>query len=113
MSQDTLAGFCAALKIDFRIIRSEILPLFESLNWIDVKRRGNTIEKIEAKIPPAEDILSTLGARRLQKEVEALAKSIRHERNEEISYAKLFLTYMESYRSIGLSPLRICEILGR
>ena len=61
IGQDTLAGFSAALKIDFRIAKSEILPLFEDLNWIEVKRKGNVIERVEEKIPPAEDILSTLG----------------------------------------------------
>lgn len=60
IGQDTLAGFSAALKIDFRIAKSEILPLFEDLNWIEVKRKGNVIERVEEKIPPAEDIRVSL-----------------------------------------------------
>jgi len=58
---NTLAAISAALKIDFRITKSEILPLFEDFGWIAVRRKGKTIKKIDEKIPPMEDVLSTLG----------------------------------------------------
>lgn len=63
MERNTLAAVSAALKIDFRITKSEILPLFEDLDWIEVKRERNIIKRIDEKIPPAEDILSVLGQR--------------------------------------------------
>ena len=58
---NTLAVVSAALKIDFRVVKSEVLPLFEDYDWIEVDRKGSAIRRVDEKIPPTEDVLSTLG----------------------------------------------------
>jgi len=61
MPRDLLAGISTALKIDYRIAESRILPIYEELGWVDVKRTGGRIDTISEHIPPTEDVLSTLG----------------------------------------------------
>jgi len=61
LNSETFAALSTALKINYRVASSEILSIFEELDWVDVKRRGKKITKIVEKIPPAEDILSQLG----------------------------------------------------
>jgi hypothetical protein len=61
ISRDLLAGISTALKVDFRIAESKILPIYEELGWVDVKWSGKKAEQITEKIPPTEDILSKLG----------------------------------------------------
>jgi len=59
--REMLGAITTALKIDFRIAESELLPLLEQLNWVQVLRKGKAIESIRETLPPAEDILSALG----------------------------------------------------
>lgn len=61
LSQETFAAISAALKVNYVLARSEILPIFEELGWVDIHKKGGNISKIVEKIPPAEDILSKLG----------------------------------------------------
>ncbi len=62
LEQKTLAGISAALKIDFRIVESKIIPLFQDLNWVsDVRLDNKRLSSFIEQIPPTQDILSTLG----------------------------------------------------
>lgn len=61
MKRETFAAVSSALKIDFRLAQSELLPLFEKLDWAEVKWKGSHVESLIERIPPTEDILSTLG----------------------------------------------------
>jgi hypothetical protein len=61
LDPETFAAISTALKVNYRLARSEILGLFEELGWADVKRKGGVVAKIVEQIPPAEDILSKLG----------------------------------------------------
>jgi len=57
--REVFAGISSAVKVSYPEAR--ILPILEQLNWVDVKRTGSKIESITEKIPPTEDVLSTLG----------------------------------------------------
>jgi hypothetical protein len=61
LSEETFAGISTALKVDYRLTRSEMLPLFENLGWVETKKKNNIIQRITEHIPPTEDILSKLG----------------------------------------------------
>ncbi|HEY9204996.1 MAG TPA: hypothetical protein VIO58_03655 [Candidatus Methanoperedens sp.] len=61
INRQNLAGVSSALKMDFRVTESDFIPMFENLDWIEVKYEGKRIATITEKIPPAVDILSTLG----------------------------------------------------
>ena len=61
LDPETFAAISTALKVNYRLARSEILGIFEELGWVDVKRKGGVVAKIVEQIPPAEDILSKLG----------------------------------------------------
>ncbi|MFA4956674.1 MAG: hypothetical protein WC556_06840 [Candidatus Methanoperedens sp.] len=61
INRQNLAGVSSSLKMDFRNVESDFIPMFEKLDWIEVKQDGNRIGTITEKIPPAADILSTLG----------------------------------------------------
>lgn len=61
LETETFAAISTALKVDYRLALSEILSLFEELNWAEAKRTGKNITKIVETIPPTEDILATLG----------------------------------------------------
>lgn len=60
-SEQQMAAISQALKIDYRIAKNEILTKLDELNWIDIKRDGSRIQRIDEKIPPIEDVMSTLG----------------------------------------------------
>jgi len=61
LSEENLAGICTGIKVEFRLAKSQIVPLFEEFGWIQVKKNGRNIEKIIESLPPTEDILTTLG----------------------------------------------------
>ena len=61
LPRESLAGISSALKIDFRVVEGKIIPIYESLGWIGVKRKGLRIESISENIPPTQDVLSNLG----------------------------------------------------
>ena len=61
ISRDKYAGIATALKIDYRVAEGDILSKLETLDWVDLKKDGLRIERIDEKIPPTEDILDTLG----------------------------------------------------
>jgi hypothetical protein len=62
IQRSTIAGVSSALKIDFRIAESKIIPLYEALGWItDLRKTGNKVDSFIEQIPPPEDILSLLG----------------------------------------------------
>lgn len=61
LDKRTFAGISTALKVDYRLAESGILDIFESLNWVEVKRKGKVISKVIEQIPPTEDVLSELG----------------------------------------------------
>lgn len=61
LSEQNLAGICTGIKVDFRLAKSEIIPLFEEFGWVQVKKDGKKINKILETLPPTEDILNTLG----------------------------------------------------
>lgn len=58
IDEETLAGISAALKLDFRLVRSEILSTYEGLGWASVNKKNRIITE---HIPPTEDIISQLG----------------------------------------------------
>lgn len=60
--RDVVGGIGTALKIDFNNIQGGILPLLEELGWVTIQRTGKHIDQIREKLPPVEDILSSLGA---------------------------------------------------
>jgi len=57
----TFNAISTALKIDPRISESQILNEFENLSWVDIKRDGRHIKRIDEHIPPTEDVLGRLG----------------------------------------------------
>jgi hypothetical protein len=57
-----LGAISSALKIDFRVLQSEILPEFAKKDWVDIIRDGGRIARVDERIPPIEDVLSTLGS---------------------------------------------------
>lgn len=61
MTRETLAAVSTALKIDSRLTETDLLPLFEGLGWGELKKKGVKVEGFIERVPPAEDILSTLG----------------------------------------------------
>lgn len=61
ITRDKLAAISTALKIDIRVVEGKILPLYESFNWVDIKRSGTKVSGISENIPPTSDILATLG----------------------------------------------------
>jgi hypothetical protein len=61
IDRETLAGVSSALKINFRIVESDLVPMFEELGWAIVKREGDKVSSIIDSVPPAADVLSTLG----------------------------------------------------
>jgi hypothetical protein len=61
LEPEVFAAISTALKVNYRLARSEILGIFEEFGWVDVKRKGEVISKIIEEIPPTEDILSKLG----------------------------------------------------
>lgn len=61
ITERMLAAAAASLKIHYRIVQSQLLPLFEYLGWVRIKRAGNKIESFIEQIPPTQDFLSTLG----------------------------------------------------
>ena len=61
ITERMLAAAAASLKIHYRIVDSQLMPLFESLGWVRIKRDGNKIESFVEQIPPTQDFLSTLG----------------------------------------------------
>ncbi|MFX0069405.1 MAG: hypothetical protein ACFFA1_08505 [Promethearchaeota archaeon] len=71
LTPETFAAISTALKVNYRLARSEILDMFEGFNWVNVRRKGGALTKIIEQIPPAEDILSNLG--KLWKEREPTA----------------------------------------
>ena len=58
---EKLGAIAAALKIDYRLLGKYILPKIEDLGWIETKKEGSTIRKIDEHIPPIQDTLSVLG----------------------------------------------------
>jgi hypothetical protein len=61
ISREAMAAVSSALKIDSRLVETNILPLFEELAWVEVKREGKRIENVIERIPPVEDLLPALG----------------------------------------------------
>ncbi len=61
LSSESLAAICTALKIDFRVAEGKIIPLYDSLGWVDLRKTGNRIESLTDIIPPTEDVLRVLG----------------------------------------------------
>jgi len=61
LSVENLVGIGTAIKQEFRIIRSEYLPILEDLGWIEVQRQNSKINKIYESMPPLQDILGNLG----------------------------------------------------
>ena len=61
ISREKFAGISTALKIDFRLAESDILSKLEELSWIELRKQGKKIVRVDEQIPPTEDILSTLG----------------------------------------------------
>ncbi len=61
MNRETIAAVSTALKIDSRLTETALLPLFENLGWGEVKTKGSKLEGFIERVPPGEDILSSLG----------------------------------------------------
>lgn len=61
LPRESLAGISSALKVDFRVVEGKIIPLYETLGWIEMRKNGSRIESISENIPPTQDVLSTLG----------------------------------------------------
>jgi len=62
-SRESLAATSAALKINSRFTETVIVPIFDELGWVKTKYSGRNLDSIIESIPPAEDVLSTLGER--------------------------------------------------
>jgi hypothetical protein len=60
-SEKLIAAICDTLKIDFRIISSELIPMFEENDWISTVYDGKRIKRIDENLPPMDDVLTTLG----------------------------------------------------
>ena len=58
---EKLAAISMALKQEYRIIRSDILPILEDLGWVEIYWDGRRIKRIDESVPPLQDILSNLG----------------------------------------------------
>jgi hypothetical protein len=54
---DQLAAIALAIKEDFRVVRSDILPRLEELGWVEIIRQDGKIVGVNESIPPLEDIL--------------------------------------------------------
>ncbi|MFO7966088.1 MAG: hypothetical protein R6U44_00620 [Archaeoglobaceae archaeon] len=61
LDEKQLAGVSNVLKIDYRTLRSGLLPNLEELGWVDVHGKGKRIKRVDETIPPLEDILTDLG----------------------------------------------------
>jgi hypothetical protein len=61
MTKETLAAVSTALKVDSSRTESGLLPLFQRLGWGEIKWKGAKVVGFEERVPPGEDILSTLG----------------------------------------------------
>ena len=61
LSREMLAGLSTALKVDFRVAESKIIPLFEDFGWVESIRSGSRITSLTETIPPTQDVLGTLG----------------------------------------------------
>ena len=75
ITRATLAAISTALKIDIRVVEGKILPLYESLDWVDIKKSGTKVSGISENIPPTSDILSTLGKEWLQSNYTAVEEA--------------------------------------
>ena len=63
LSERQLVAISYAMKQDFRSVRSDILPILENLGWIEVRREGGHVARLDESIPPLPDILAALGKR--------------------------------------------------
>ena len=61
LSRELLAGLASALKIDFRVAESKIIPMFDDFGWTKTKRDGRRMVSLTETIPPTQDVLGTLG----------------------------------------------------
>src|SRR5437867_1653431 len=61
VNKDVLGAICSALKIDFRVAESRILPKFETLGWGKILWNNGRLQSLTEKMPPTQDILGTLG----------------------------------------------------
>jgi len=60
-SPEQLAAVSNALKIEYRLLETDVVPTLEEFDWLRVIRDGKKIRRIEESIPPVEDVLSTIG----------------------------------------------------
>ncbi len=61
MTRETLAAVSTALKVDSSRTETGLLPLFQRLGWGEIRWKGTKVVGFEERVPPGEDILSTLG----------------------------------------------------
>lgn len=61
IGDDQLAAIAATLKIDYRLIKTSMLPEMEELGWIQIFSKNNKITKIDENIPPLQEVLNALG----------------------------------------------------
>lgn len=61
LSEKQLVAVCYAMKLDYRALRADVLPILEQLGWAEAHRDGGRIARVEESVPPLADILSTLG----------------------------------------------------
>lgn len=61
LSESQLSAIAYAGKLDFRLLKVEMLPALQRLGWGELKIKGGRILRFEESIPPTQDILSTLG----------------------------------------------------
>lgn len=61
IAEKKLSAISAALKIDNRLMLSEILPRMEDKGWIELKKEGTRVRRVEEHIPPIQDVMAALG----------------------------------------------------
>lgn len=59
--EEQIAAISNAMKIDYRIVKSEILGSMEKLGWLEIDKEGSKVSGIREKVPPTEDIIKALG----------------------------------------------------
>jgi len=73
-SERLIAAICDTLKIDFRIVSSELMPLFEGYGWTSTLYDGKKIKRIDENIPPMDDVLTILGEKWNEEEPEEIER---------------------------------------
>ncbi|MEL7669477.1 hypothetical protein [Methanobacterium sp.] len=68
IEEKQLAAIGSAIQQDYAVVKSDLIPELEKLNYIEVEREGDKIKKVYESIPPIETLLPELGEHWEEKE---------------------------------------------